>query len=292
MWFQLLGVDMLDEYNILIDSIIDGATTYYRWKWFIPLYIQFGITDEIIRYSVVDFKQYPENVLSSFESGFNTIKNTLTTHGLSPSIKHNLPDSTITIDLTLTYDQLRSEIGKNTKEKIKKALKAMDVHHFFYSQDQIQEQYDRFYTLYLQTADSKWFGAITLEMRDHLSHDARSKWYGRLYSINDSNGSIISGAFCLIIEDTLTYLYGANDRIGWNSGISQLLHRKIIQSAQQEGLKIYDFLWASRVGSSSDRLIQVTQFKLGFGGVKHEYIGSRDKPTNPLLYWIYQKLFW
>ncbi len=155
MWFQLLGIGLMQEYDTISKSIIDSARSYYQGKIFIPLYIQFGITHEVIHYPVHQFKQSPESILSSFDNSFNTIKNTLTTLGLSPSSKHNLPDSTIIIDLTVTHDQLRSQIGKNTKEKIKKAIKGMETHHFSYRQSQAQEDYDLFYKLYLQTADSK-----------------------------------------------------------------------------------------------------------------------------------------
>jgi lipid II:glycine glycyltransferase (peptidoglycan interpeptide bridge formation enzyme) len=113
------------------------------------------------------------------------------------------------------------------------------------------------------------------------------KWFSRLFIITDASWIVVSAAFCILEENVLTYLYGANDRRYGNAWVSQYLHRHIIQYAQDNAIPYYDLLWASGLGSKNDRLEQVTQFKLGFGWEKLEYAWSRDLVVNPIAYRMY-----
>lgn len=86
--------------------------------------------------------------------------------------------------------------------------------------------------------------------------------YGKLFLIKDKDNNLISGALCLRDDNRLIYLYGANDRRYGNAGLSQYLHSYIMQYTHENGIKSYDFLGVSRIGTSGDRLEKITQFKM------------------------------
>lgn len=270
--------------------ILQAGKLYYSKKFVIVVYIQFGFIDELCVVDTVVLKDRE----ALFVDKFQAIKSIFDTQcrwlGLYPALKHNLPDATIIIDCSKAKEELRLDIGRNTKDKIKKAERSIISGQFVVSSSWLGSHADLFYSLYTTTADMKWFGAVTLEMRNNLIQDALVADYGRLFIIKKADGSLVSGVLCVQVDDTLVYLYWANDRSVGNIWLSHYLHRYIIQFAQEAGLRMYDMLGASRLGSQNDRLEKVTQFKLWFGWKKVEYGGSWDLILNRVLYKLYALL--
>jgi lipid II:glycine glycyltransferase (peptidoglycan interpeptide bridge formation enzyme) len=289
--FQLLGIhsDILQKSNatILKKEILKRANVFYAWRLYIPVYIQLWCIDILHETKVNELKLHEQDCIDEFQIIKNISNNQKEELGLKQSKKHNLPDSTIVINLNKTKEDLRADISKNTKEKIKKAEKLIISSKFLVLSSTIEANYDDFYDLYKKTGDNKWFGVVTPSMRERLKRDAIARWYSKLFIIRNEAWNLVSGAFCIQDGDVLIYLYGANDRSVGNLGISQYLHRYIIQHAKEIWLKWYDFLGASWLGLENDWLAKVTQFKMWFGGEKLEYAGSRDLVLNKLAYWVY-----
>lgn len=268
-------------------SITQWAKSYYIWKNFYTLYIQCGFTDILVTNSVIHLKNHESECIELFFKEKKISDNQKLSRGLRQSKKHNLPDSTIIINLAESKETLRSEIWKNTKEKIKKAEKLIQKWELKFDYSTDASDYDLFFDLYCKTAWSKGFGAITEWMRDRLKKSALEEDFARLFVVKDASWELISAAFCILQNNSLTYLYGANSRSYGNAWVSQFLQRNIIMYAKDNDIGYYDFLWASALWSNGDRLQQVTQFKLGFGWEKLEYAWSRDLITNNLLYRCY-----
>ncbi len=287
--FQVLGSDKtlfrsLYEFQ---KSLLNAAKIYYQGKKFYPIYIQLGCTQVILQYWVQEYKTNSQIINDQFKESYSLFLKQNITPVLLPSSKHNLPDATIVIDCSIDRDALMSNISKNTKEKIKKAKKMIESGSLDIRIWKTLEDYEHFYSLYSQTAENKWFGAVTPRMWKSLEEFLIESDQGKLFLITDQESKLISGALCLHDRENLIYLYGANDRRYGNAGISQYLHAYIIEYAHQNKIAHYDLLGASRVGTNGDWLEKITQFKSGFGGDKVEYAWSCDLPFNKFAYWIY-----
>ncbi len=294
--YQVLGINHpLDASWIknIRKLILDKIAEYYPHKRIISLYIQFGFTEQLSQYTIADYKLNSEVHVKNTYNNLKVFEKYVNRLGLKPSVKHNLPDATIVINVAKSTEDLREVISKNTKEKIKKAenqLKNSDGKLIFELSSQLSD-YELFYQLYTTTGETKWFGAVRKWAREKLVTDSLKEGYGKLFVVKSLSNwvvTIVSAAFCLQDKDVLIYLYGWNDRSYGNKWFSQLLHRNIIQYAHDADLKWYDMLWASRIGKEHDRLANVTQFKMGFGGQKIEYAGSFDYIINNIGSWIYK----
>lgn len=287
LWIHSWLISDSQTMKLFKESLLQWAKSYYHGKKYIALYIQYWFTNILVKNKVSDLKQNENAYISEYETIKNMSDNQKLSRGLKQSKKHNLPDSTIIIDTSKSYDELRSEVWRNTKEKIKKTEKLIQKGELLFRCSNEVSDYDSFFDLYCKTAGDKWFWAITLWMRERLKQSALNEWFSRLFIILDASWVAVSAAFCILEDNVLTYLYGANDRRYGNAWVSQYLHRNIIQYAQDNAIPYYDLLWASGLGSKNDRLEQVTQFKLGFGWEKLEYAWSRDLVVNPIAYRIY-----
>ncbi len=291
-WYQILWVHSrifadTQSVDLFKQCVVAQAHNYYKWKKFLSLFIQCGFTNILVENSVWSIKHNEQEITEQFQSIKNQINTTYQSLWLKPAHKHNLPDATIIIDLDQSIEHIRSDIGKNTKEKIKKTEKMIKQGELVHSLANSLDEVDLFYKLYTKTAETKWFGSITTTMREKLKQSAINEWFGRVFLIKNTIWEVISGAFCIGYEDTLIYLYGANDHQYGNKGVSQYLHRMIIQYAKVQWYSVYDFLWVSWLWSTNDRLAKVTQFKMGFGGAKLEYGGSWDIPLHSVGYRVY-----
>lgn len=290
--FQILWIDswLISDNQTMQsfkESVLQWANSYYNGKKYITLYIQCWFTNVLVKNNVSRLKANEQACISEYITIKKKSDNQKLSRGLKQSRKHNLPDSTIVIDLSRSHDQLWSDVWRNTKEKIKKTEKLIQKGELLFRCSYEVLDYDLFFDLYCKTAGNKWFGAITLWMREKLKKIALDKWFSRLFIISDTSWVAVSAAFCILENNVLTYLYGANDRRYGNAWVSQYLHRNIIQYAQDNAIRYYDLLWASGLGSKNDRLEQVTQFKLGFGWEKLEYAWSRDLVVNRIAYRMY-----
>lgn len=292
-WFQVLWLDSWIFSDTLTiqqckESLLQWAKNYYQGKKYIALYIQCWFTTVLIKNKVVHLKTNEQACITEYEKTKKTSDNQMISRGLRKSKKHNLPDSTIIIDLTRSSDELWNELGRNTKDKIKKTEKLIQKGELSFRCSYEVSDYDLFFDLYCKTAGNKWFGAITSWMRERLKKSALDEWFSRLFVITDNSWNVVSAAFCLLEDNILTYLYGANDRKYGNAWVSQYLHRYIIQYALKADLKCYDLLGASWLWVQNDRLEKVTQFKMWFWGQKIEYSWSWDLVINKILYWLYK----
>lgn len=157
MWFQVLGVqkEIFTQLEGFQKAVLQGAKSYYHKQRFIPVYTQLGCTDIVLQYSLQAYKQDSENIIKQFTQAYSQFCLQNISKSLYPSSKHNLPDATVVVDCTADLDQLRNNISRNTKDKIKKAKKMIDSGELKIYLATTPEDYQLFYTLYSQTAENK-----------------------------------------------------------------------------------------------------------------------------------------
>ena len=157
MRFQVLGVDneVFTYREDFKNGLLQEAKNYYEETTFFPIYIQLGCTQVLLQYQVQDYKENSQLILEKFNEAYSQIIILNIPIILKPSSKHNLPDATVVVDCTLPWEQIEGSISKNTKEKIKKAKKLVDKGGLDIQKTDLQEDYDSFYQLYAQTAETK-----------------------------------------------------------------------------------------------------------------------------------------
>jgi lipid II:glycine glycyltransferase (peptidoglycan interpeptide bridge formation enzyme) len=103
----------------------------------------------------------------------------------------------------------------------------------------------------------------------------------KLFFASLDGRNIAAGLFCFW-GDKVTYLHGASDNKFRNAMSPYLLQWNLIQKAQAEGYRYYDFY-----GVDENKWPGVTRFKLGFGGQIENYPGTYDVIFRPVLYHVY-----
>ncbi len=98
-------------------------------------------------------------------------------------------------------------------------------------------------------------------------------------------GKIISGAFVSFLKKNAIYRHGASDVSYRNIPASYLIQWKAIKEAKKRGIQLYNFWGISSTDSRNHPWHGPTQFKLGFGGRKEEFIHAYDLPLN---YWYFK----
>ena len=61
----------------------------------------------------------------------------------------------------------------------------------------------------------------------------------------------------------------------------------MIQDAYRHGDTIFDFRGISTVLDENNRLFELLQFKMGFGGEACQFMGEWDYPVIPMLHWAF-----
>lgn len=96
-------------------------------------------------------------------------------------------------------------------------------------------------------------------------------------------GKNIAGGIFSFYGDKATYLHGASDNQYRNLMAPYLLQFSLMQKAQKEGYRYYDFY-----GIDEKKWPGVTRFKLGYGGRVFEYLGTSDFILRPFFYRFYE----
>ncbi len=101
-------------------------------------------------------------------------------------------------------------------------------------------------------------------------------------------GVPVSGALCYQFGDKAWYTYGASSNLHRNVMPNHLMQWRLIQWAQGQGCKWYDFRGVSpRKGDGDEHLEGLNRFKDGFSPRFVEYIGEYDLVLSPGWYWLW-----
>ncbi len=109
-------------------------------------------------------------------------------------------------------------------------------------------------------------------------------------------GQYLSGAFCFVIGDKCTYVYGASSNENRNVMPNYAMQWAMIRWARELGCKTYDFRGVAPVkpgdesSPEAEHLQGLNRFKEGFGAEFVEYIGELDLPLDSTRYWLWTTL--
>ncbi|PIT92555.1 MAG: hypothetical protein COU08_01925 [Candidatus Harrisonbacteria bacterium CG10_big_fil_rev_8_21_14_0_10_42_17] len=184
------------------------------------------------------------------------------------------------LDITPSEDDLLSNMNKNTRYSIRKAMKD-DVR---ITTSSSIEDLDRFYAVYEKTAERQRFTGYS---RDYLKKEFRmfSKTHSTLLFFGEYKGMVISTAMIIFSHGSAFYHHGASIHPYKSISASQLLQWSVIQEAKKRNCRFYNF-W----GVAPDDKLQhpwagLTRFKKGFGGFSEHYVHAQDLPLRKS-YWL------
>ncbi len=279
-----MGINIdLDQEKIAEAKHIIKQQFWNSWR---NLFFQWGVSNEIVRFDLHDFKE-PEFATNLRESRIFLRKYLETEHDLLFAFRENMPESGIICDFTKTNEELLSEMNESSRDRIKKWIKK-DIEF----REAGEADYEEFYQKRQETAGKKWFNTIPKWQYYTLITQLKSHDLGNLFITKDK-GNILSWTICLYHDKTIVGLYSFTDRNHTNSWGQQYAKFKIYNWARERGFTHYDTMWWAPTWFPEHELASVSAFKESMGGSKIEYMGNYDivlnKPIYKLLKWYYQQ---
>ncbi len=198
----------------------------------------------------------------------------------APSKESYLPRHTLTLDLTLSTDELLAQMAQKGRYNIKQAHKAG----VYVRLGDAMEMED-FYEILKETAARDGFSLHSKEFYDAFldSLGANARFY-LAYHEQDLLGGILATHF----GDTATYYFGASSNVVREKMAPYALQWFAIQEAKNLGLKRYDFLGIAPEDEEGHPLKGVTQFKTRFGGNRVAYQSAQVVVFRPTWHRIYR----
>lgn len=204
------------------------------------------------------------------------------------------PDTSI-IDLTLTEDEILSNMHSKWRYNIRLSeKKGVVIHKYTRNDVNLSKKIDRFYELTKETnardgnsshAKSYYLDLISRSAKNLESNNAEDKESPliTLY-IAEHEGEEIASIMTLFSKDEAIYLYGASSNHKRNLMPNHLLQWTAMKDAKNYGSKCYDFYGMSPEGKDEKHPMHgLYMFKSNFGGQNIHRTGSWDVPTK----WIY-----
>jgi lipid II:glycine glycyltransferase (peptidoglycan interpeptide bridge formation enzyme) len=183
--------------------------------------------------------------------------------------------ATYTIDLGKSEDELLEAMARKHRQYVRKAEReGVTVERV--SADSLAEMY----RIYAETAARAKFGLHAVGYYQALLRElgeANYLYYARV------DGRVVAFLWLAAAGQTAYELYGGVDAAGQEAYANYLLKWVAMRELKAAGYKIYDFNGRLNEG--------VSQFKVGFGPDKTDYVGTWDYPLNKLGYQLWQRLW-
>jgi len=190
------------------------------------------------------------------------------------------PELSWMLDLTASKETILSNMEKRTRYSIRKAEK--DGVEVISSTD--QNDLDKFYEIYKQTADRQGFVPYT---KDYLNKELQSFLQNNKIKIYFAyyQKELIATAMIVYTNNSAFYHHGASIRKYSNITASELLQWIAIKEAKQNGLSYYNFWGIVNEREKKHPWVGLSKFKKGFGGFAEEYLHAQDYVLSTK-YWL------
>ena len=200
------------------------------------------------------------------------------------------PDTSI-IDLTLTEDEILSNMHSKWRYNIRLSeKKGVVIHKYTRNDVNLSKKIDRFYELTKETnvrdGNSSHAKSYYLDLISRSAKNQENNEESPLITlyIAEHEGEEIASIMTLFSKDEAIYLYGASSNHKRNLMPNHLLQWTAIKDAKNYGSKCYDFYGMSPEGKDEKHPMHgLYMFKSNFGGQNIHRTGSWDVPTK----WIY-----
>lgn len=267
---------------------------WLKFNWFQVLWVKIpeNITENDFIYEIKNLKKDFWNIWNIFFQFWfiNTLKEPfyenreliqkefVEKYWLYPTIKENMPEATVIVDLKNTEEEMYKSFNKSAKRNINKSIK-----NNLYFKIADKKEIEDFYTLWYETSKFKWFNIYSKNEYIKLMDFLRSNWSGNLYIIKKDN-MIISWSIEISEKNYSYYLYGATNRDFINIWWHYFLKYEMFKYFKEKWIKKVDLLWVSPNWYKNHHLSWVSQFKNSLWWKHIEYIWNFDLPLNIFVY--------
>jgi lipid II:glycine glycyltransferase (peptidoglycan interpeptide bridge formation enzyme) len=191
---------------------------------------------------------------------------TVTGKGLKTCRESVQPEGTSRIDLTVGFEQVRSQYRERARRNIRKArAHGITVKRW----DGSSATFEQWYQVYLETARRDGFTSRPSSYILHLLQMEKKDITTHLY-LSHLGNKVNGGALVISSESVAVYLFGASLRVEGCSP-SYLLQDVAIGESCERGCAIYDLYGISGPEGRGAHLDGLRLFKRAFGG----YVGYR-----------------
>ena len=203
--------------------------------------------------------------------------------GFRPAPIHMHAETTWTLDLTISEDELLMDMRKTTRNLIRRAVKD-GVKIESATSDQSVEI---FYKLYMDTVKKHHFTPFSLtyltkQVRILEETTAGLKTSCRVFTAYH-NGQPLASAMIVFYGSSAFYHHGAS--ISSKIPAAYLVQWEAIREAKHRGCKFYNFWGIIKEDAPKSHPWQgITLFKKGFGGFQTDYMHAQDFALG-LRYW-------
>lgn len=279
--FQVMGLELPDDREKVREELAK-VKHYFGKKWG-NIFFQFGIVNEITSFDNARARE--QDIIGKVRSMRLNNRDQVTKEtGMKLAFKENMPQSTITIKLAKSDEELLTEMNSGCADRVKKAIKkGVKVRLSDEKDDQT------FFEKRQNTAWGKGFHTVSKEQYTKLLKILRKHGRGNVF-VSELDGELIAGSICLFREKTIVYLYGFTDRKYTNIWGHHYLKYGMFERARDHGFEFCDLMGGAPTGFPEHPLTWVSKFKESLWGMKSEFYGNYDLVLNPLLYYGF-KLF-
>ncbi len=274
---------------------------WIKLHWYQVLWVEIpeDISNDQFKYEIDKLKQkfkswnniffqlwFITNIKEPFYENRQKIKqNFKENYWLESTIKENMPEATVVVDLTKTEEELYRWFSKSSKRNINKSIK-----NGLYFKIADRKEIEDFYNLWYQTAQNKWFNIYPRKDYLKLIDFLRATWSWDLYIVKKDD-VIISWSVEITENNYSYYLYGATNRDYIKIWGHYFLKHEMFKYLKKKWIKKVDLLWVAPLWYEDHHLKWVSQFKHSLWWEHIEYTWNFDIILNKLLYKIiYLKL--
>ncbi|OGK17262.1 hypothetical protein A3D80_01410 [Candidatus Roizmanbacteria bacterium RIFCSPHIGHO2_02_FULL_40_13b] len=192
---------------------------------------------------------------------------------LSPMHLH--AQFTLQLDLSKSEEELLSEMRKNTRYEVRKAMnEGIRV-----EKSTDENSIRAFYDLQLQTAKRHGFVPFSYPYLHEQFKVFAAQNMAYLYSAYH-NDELLAKAYVIFYGNEAVYHFGASTPQGREHPGAYLLQWEAIKEAKMRGMKHYNFWGIVHEHEKNHRFYGVSVFKRGFGGEEVEYLPAQDLIIN------------
>ncbi|MBU0660691.1 peptidoglycan bridge formation glycyltransferase FemA/FemB family protein [Patescibacteria group bacterium] len=201
------------------------------------------------------------------------------------------PQHTWVLPIQNSMDKLYAEMHKKTRYNIRLAQrKGVEIKE--------ESDFDTFWTLNAETVKRQEYTSLPKNYLEKVLTLPTVKQFTAYYE-----GVALASAITIAHKDILYYIMGASTEKHRAIMAPYALHDHIIQYAQTQGFKQYDF-WGTAAPIAKEQahaqcfhhycwdnthpLAGVARFKAGFGGYSYSHPTAQEVILSPLYFWIYK----